>query len=784
MRTAGFPAVWVNTGNILAADTVDATASMSATNNITQYLQAANFNFSPAIPDSAVINGIQIQVRAWRQGSGSIVYATVQLVAAGNLAGLNRSDTSALPTAAGDKLFGGSTDTFGLSLTGINVRASNNFGCVVQYARSASSPTARVDAIWMRVWYTPAQTGASASSGVGTATATATSKRAASGSALGLAVSAVVGRSTAAAVAASPGLAGGTVVGRSLASGTASSAGVGTASSTSTYKVGRAGTSVAGASVDGRGTVTGAGPVISNIKLSLISYQQPGSSNVPSPTTALSLASGLGASAGSGVASAATSTPTSLPPLTLPDSPTMGTDMNAYMAAMEGPTFIDDFDGGTPGATLTAFDRSKWCTHIGQGGPGFLGDGARYLSGNSENQYYGDKQDPAVTPSMPDPFSYGPSVLRITAIPSTNTTSTGTRGHPWLSGCLTSWNLFSQRFGLFEAKMRMSRQSGFWPAFWQLPFTDPTGVNASWPPETDPVEFTRGGLSATTGGTTLQSYKPGRVTVALVRANTCQAGAGNTTTSVILDAGASASTDAYKNQAFMITGGTGVGQTARITGYNGTTKVITLRTAIATPADGTSTFAISGNALGGAGAWTNVGIDLSTSYNVYTMIWTADQTIFYFNGHEYFRINTATNKADMIDQMYPILNLAVGGGVFAPRPADGAVDCVDIDYVKVLQWKGAPPTKPFFTVTAHSQTDGGVMYYFNDGSATAHGPINLSTGPTVFTVDTTNNWTSIRFQHNGGISGSITVDSCVHTDGNTFGPNTMGLTGSITYTHP
>lgn len=98
--------------------------------------------------------------------------------------------------------------------------------------------------------------------------------------------------------------------------------------------------------------------------------------------------------------------------------------------------------------------------------------------------------------------------------------------------------------------------------------------------------ITRASLAADTG---LQS----------VRSNTAQAGA---STSITLDASASATTDFYINHLVLLTGGTGVGQARYITAYNGTTKVATVA-AWATNPDNTSTFALlAGDAIPGATA--------------------------------------------------------------------------------------------------------------------------------------------------------------------------------------
>jgi hypothetical protein len=88
--------------------------------------------------------------------------------------------------------------------------------------------------------------------------------------------------------------------------------------------------------------------------------------------------------------------------------------------------------------------------------------------------------------------------------------------------------------------------------------------------------ITRGSLNADTG---LQS----------LRSNTVQAGASG---SVTLDAGASSSTDFYKDAWVVITGGTGVGQARLITSYDGTTKVATVAPNWATAPSGSSTFAV------------------------------------------------------------------------------------------------------------------------------------------------------------------------------------------------
>ena len=74
---------------------------------------------------------------------------------------------------------------------------------------------------------------------------------------------------------------------------------------------------------------------------------------------------------------------------------------------------------------------------------------------------------------------------------------------------------------------------------------------------------------------------------AAIETGTAQAGGASTIT---LRAGASAVDNLFKDQAIFITGGTGAGQTNRITAYNGTTKICSTGTAWVTQPDNTSIY--------------------------------------------------------------------------------------------------------------------------------------------------------------------------------------------------
>lgn len=90
-------------------------------------------------------------------------------------------------------------------------------------------------------------------------------------------------------------------------------------------------------------------------------------------------------------------------------------------------------------------------------------------------------------------------------------------------------------------------------------------------------------------GTLLRACGMEEVVNASAVADTAQSGAASTIT---LHAGASASDDAYNDLLITITGGTGSGQTRRITDYVGATKVATVYPAWSTQPDNTSTFSI------------------------------------------------------------------------------------------------------------------------------------------------------------------------------------------------
>jgi len=92
-----------------------------------------------------------------------------------------------------------------------------------------------------------------------------------------------------------------------------------------------------------------------------------------------------------------------------------------------------------------------------------------------------------------------------------------------------------------------------------------------------------------------QAVTLGETLTASAITGTAQAGAASAITLAVT--GSSAVDDAYLGMPIATTGGTGSGQTAVITAYDGTTKVATVSPAWATPLDATTTYSIYANAL-------------------------------------------------------------------------------------------------------------------------------------------------------------------------------------------
>lgn len=112
-------------------------------------------------------------------------------------------------------------------------------------------------------------------------------------------------------------------------------------------------------------------------------------------------------------------------------------------------TFHDDFDG-------SSLDRSRW--------------GMGWEDSFSRPTHFLDEQ-----------VEVADGRLRIAA------EATGTpSGRPYAGGLVQTREAFGQRYGTFEARMKVPRGRGLWSAFWLMP------VSGEWPPEIDVMETVGG----------------------------------------------------------------------------------------------------------------------------------------------------------------------------------------------------------------------------------------------------------------------------------------------------
>ena len=121
-------------------------------------------------------------------------------------------------------------------------------------------------------------------------------------------------------------------------------------------------------------------------------------------------------------------------------------------------TMQDEFDvAGAPNSDIWGFD-------IGKGTDGW---------GNKELQYYTDHSDNVVVKD---------GMLKITAV------SESYQGSAYTSARLKTQGKFEQKYGRFEARIKLPWGQGIWPAFWMLGSNFET---VSWPQcgEIDIMEF-------------------------------------------------------------------------------------------------------------------------------------------------------------------------------------------------------------------------------------------------------------------------------------------------------
>ncbi len=102
---------------------------------------------------------------------------------------------------------------------------------------------------------------------------------------------------------------------------------------------------------------------------------------------------------------------------------------------------------------------------------------------NNELQYY---IDPAV--HSLSPFEIDDGILSIVANKTPQSLNDQVKNRPYISGVLTTENGFSQKYGRFEARVKVPKGQGLWSAFWLLPSFDQWPEGVAVLPEIDVME--------------------------------------------------------------------------------------------------------------------------------------------------------------------------------------------------------------------------------------------------------------------------------------------------------
>src|SRR5689334_13672050 len=135
------------------------------------------------------------------------------------------------------------------------------------------------------------------------------------------------------------------------------------------------------------------------------------------------------------VACASSSTPTAAVTTSPPPPPTWTL------------VWSDEFDG----AAGSSFDQAKWVAEVGGGG-----------WGNQEREYYTTRPENIALDGS------GHLVITARAEPATTSLSCWYGSCRYTSARIKTKGRFAQTYGRFEARIRIPRGQGLWPAFWML----------------------------------------------------------------------------------------------------------------------------------------------------------------------------------------------------------------------------------------------------------------------------------------------------------------------------
>ena len=146
---------WTTSSNVYSSNNVRATATLGAS------AQSANLDvtgFGVNLPTGSTVVGIEATIERMASNSNSIEDYDVFLLKAGAPSGSDKASTTDWTTSDSTRTYGSGTDLWGTTWTEAQVEASN-FGLRLKALNlTASSRTASVDHVTIRVYYNPPPT--------------------------------------------------------------------------------------------------------------------------------------------------------------------------------------------------------------------------------------------------------------------------------------------------------------------------------------------------------------------------------------------------------------------------------------------------------------------------------------------------------------------------------------------------------------------------------------------------------------------------------------------------
>jgi beta-glucanase (GH16 family) len=145
-------------------------------------------------------------------------------------------------------------------------------------------------------------------------------------------------------------------------------------------------------------------------------------------------------------------------------------------------TFSSDFNRFSRVRGGAGASGGVWRTAFKEGSHGGIQN--RTLDNNKEMQVYVDPEmrDHDGRAMGLDPFQAHDGQIDLIAEPASPKVQAEIGGRPYTSGMISSQPSFSQTYGYFEARVKLPKGKGLWPAVWMLP------ADFGWPPEIDVME--------------------------------------------------------------------------------------------------------------------------------------------------------------------------------------------------------------------------------------------------------------------------------------------------------